>query len=273
MCQKKIIFTDLDETLLTSDKEVSPLTRQALADVLAAGHYLCFCSGRPVISVIEVAGNLGYGMGTKNVFYVGSNGGVAIESETGKEIYSYRLDKKAVDIIEEGADLFGVHAHSYTRTHVASRAQTKELTAYQSAVHVPTLLVEHLRDTEEDPYKCLCIAWYDHERLVELQKYFATRQGNLFKTLFSNDALLECIPPVSGKHVAVQKLSEYLGLPIENTFACGDEDNDVSMLKAAGMGVAMINGCENVRACADVITREDNNHDGLVPYIREFFLL
>jgi len=270
---KKILFSDLDATLLTDDKTVSPDTYKALQDLLAAGHYLCFCSGRPVASVIEVASNLGYGPGSQNVYYVGSNGGVCIEAETEKEIYAYRMQKEAIGIIQEGADKFGVHVHTYTRTHIVSRAQTKELTGYQTVIHMPTLLVDNLSDVEEAPYKCLCIKWYDHETLVELKKYLDANSQGMFKSLFSNDALLEVIPPVSGKHVAVERLSEYLGVDIKNTFACGDENNDASMIEIAGLGVAMVNGTESPKAVADVITEKDNNNDGLVPYIRDFFLL
>lgn len=271
--EKKILFTDLDATLLTDDKKVGPATKQALKDLLAAGHYLCFCSGRPVASVIDVATELGYGMGSKNVYYVGSNGGVCIESETEKEIYAFRMKKEAIDIIQDGADKFGVHVHTYTRTHIVSRAQTKELDSYQTIIHMPTLLVQNLSDVEEPPYKCLCIKWYDHETLVKLKEYLDSNSKGMFKSLFSNEALLEVIPPISGKHVAVEKLSEYLNVEIKNTFACGDENNDASMIERAGLGVAMINGTESPKAVADVITKQDNNNDGLVPYIKEFFLL
>lgn len=270
---KKILFTDLDATLLTDEKTVSPKTMQVLKDLLAAGHFLCFCSGRPIASVIEVATNLGYGMGSKNVYYVGSNGGVCIEAETEKEIYAYRMQMEAVGMIQAGADKFGVHVHTYTRTHIVSRAQTKELDGYQTAIHMPTLLVKDLCEVEEPPYKCLCIRWYDHETLVRLKEYLDANSKGMFKTLFSNDALLEVIPPISGKHVAVQKLSQHLGIDIKNTFACGDENNDASMIEMAGLGVAMINGTESPKAVADVITKEDNNNDGLVPYIKDFFLL
>ena len=59
----------------------------------------------------------------------------------------------------------------------------------------------------------------------------------------------------------------YINIPIENSLAAGDQENDISMLKAAGTGIAMINGTEEVKKIADVITKKDNDNDGLVEFI------
>ena len=58
---------------------------------------------------------------------------------------------------------------------------------------------------------------------------------------------------------------------MSHTFAAGDEDNDISMLKVAGHGVAMANASEQVKAAADIITVNDNNHDGLIEILNKYF--
>ena len=72
----------------------------------------------------------------------------------------------------------------------------------------------------------------------------------------------------SGKGSAVKRLAEHLGIPIANTYAAGDEKNDISMIEAAGCGIAMLNASEEVKAYADVVTKYDNDHDGLAELIR-----
>ena len=89
--------------------------------------------------------------------------------------------------------------------------------------------------------------------------------------MFANDKLLEMIPISSGKGTALKWLSEYLGVNIENTMAAGDMENDISMLEVAGVGVAMLNGAPQVKEVADMVTVFDNNNDGLVPILEEFF--
>ncbi|WP_275555602.1 HAD hydrolase family protein [Pseudoflavonifractor capillosus] len=70
-------------------------------------------------------------------------------------------------------------------------------------------------------------------------------------------------------------LEEYpqrLGIPIENTVAAGDAANDLSMLRAAGIGVAMCNGTDEAKAAADAVTCQDNNHDGMAEIIEKYLV-
>ena len=59
------------------------------------------------------------------------------------------------------------------------------------------------------------------------------------------------------------KLCEILGIDPCFSVAAGDEQNDLSMIEASGMGIAMVNGNEQVKMAATVITQADNDHDGL----------
>ena len=71
----------------------------------------------------------------------------------------------------------------------------------------------------------------------------------------------------AGKGSAVKRLAEILSVDIKDTYAAGDEQNDISMIKAAGCGIAMVNGTDLVKKSADVITTYDNDHDGLAEFI------
>ena len=85
----------------------------------------------------------------------------------------------------------------------------------------------------------------------------------------SNSRYLEIIPSDAGKGTAVRELAAYLGIDEGGTLAAGDEENDLSMIEAAGCGVAMCNGNKDIFASADIITVKDNDHDGLAPIIRQ----
>lgn len=69
---------------------------------------------------------------------------------------------------------------------------------------------------------------------------------------------------------ALLQLAGLLGIPQKNTVAAGDAANDLSMIEAAGVGVAMYNGTEEVKAAADTITTRDNNHDGIAEVIEKY---
>jgi len=63
----------------------------------------------------------------------------------------------------------------------------------------------------------------------------------------------------------------HLQIPISESVAAGDAENDISMLEAAGAAVAMANASPAVKACADFITQKDNDHDGLAEAIEYYF--
>lgn len=73
------------------------------------------------------------------------------------------------------------------------------------------------------------------------------------------------MPVQAGKGNAVRFVCDYFHVPLTHTYACGDAENDISMLEAANVGVAMRNADEKVKQMADMITENDNDHDGLVP--------
>ncbi|WP_026524024.1 HAD-IIB family hydrolase [Butyrivibrio sp. MB2005] len=91
--------------------------------------------------------------------------------------------------------------------------------------------------------------------------------GDRLTLLYSNPYYLEIFNSEAGKGSAVKRLADHLGISISDTIAAGDEENDISMIKAAGLGVAMQNAIDAVKKSADIITETDNDNDGLAPIL------
>ena len=66
----------------------------------------------------------------------------------------------------------------------------------------------------------------------------------------------------AGKGSGLKFVCNYLNVPVENSIAAGDAQNDISMLEAAGLSVAMCNGDEDIKAMADIVTKRDNHECG-----------
>ena len=269
--EKKIFFTDIDGTLLNDKKELTPKTRKVIEEISKAGHYMVLASGRPLMSVMEVGEQLG--IPKSNLFYIGSNGGIIVKAATGHVIMEKRLELKDVEYIFEVCEQMGIHVQSYTDNAIVSKRQSKELTFYQRTIHMPTMLVENVADVfgKKTPLKCVAVSIDGKEKLEKLKEKLTPWAKERITLLFSNDKLLEMFPGDSGKGKALVWLSSYLEVPIKDTMAAGDQDNDISMIEAAGVGVAMCNGAELVKKAADKITEQSNNQDGLVSVLREFF--
>ena len=80
------------------------------------------------------------------------------------------------------------------------------------------------------------------------------------------------MPKGCDKGLAVKALAKVWGIKTEECVAIGDENNDAPMLKAAGLGVAMKNGRDELKAIADRVTDADNDHGGVAETIRRYCL-
>lgn len=259
----KILFTDLDGTLLNDEKMISSRTREVLEAWSKAGHKLVLCSGRDINSVKSVKEYLQ--LDFPGMYLIGYNGGQIYDCDAGKTIYKVLLTVPQIAHIMEEAEKFGLHCHTYTDTNIISPREDKELSYYQRVIKTPAIIsrdVTHM--LEEGACKCIVIELEEHEKQEAFRKSllpWAKEEG--ISLVYSNPYYLELFSAVSGKGAAVVKLCEILKSSVWLSVAAGDAQNDLSMIEAAGTGIAMKNGCEEVKAAATMVTEQDNNHDGL----------
>ena len=90
--------------------------------------------------------------------------------------------------------------------------------------------------------------------------------------VFPSPGYLECGVAGDKKGRGLKKLAATLEIPVVDTVALGDEQNDIPMIRAAGTGAAMANGCEELRRAADYVTVADQNHSGVAEVIDKFVL-
>lgn len=111
----------------------------------------------------------------------------------------------------------------------------------------------------------------DHkERLEAFQQAHAEWEKGKCSSFFSCKEYLEYCPLGANKGYGVEFLCDFLGVPIENAVAVGDEENDISMIRNAGVGVAMKNALQIVKDAADYVTEHNNNEDGVTEVIEKF---
>nr|WP_242843284.1 Cof-type HAD-IIB family hydrolase [Kineothrix alysoides] len=265
----KIFFVDLDGTLLTKEKKITPATLEALNKWTAAGNKLALSSGRAIDSVKEVKESLG--LSFSGMYLIGCNGGEIYDCETQKIVSRISLSMEQVTLVAKTAKEQGIHCQTYTDTHIISPADNDELHVYQRSIHTPVIISEDIMSPlDKEPCKCLAIEIHDKEKLERFRQSLLPFTEGELNLLYSNDKYLEIFPASSGKEVAVAKLCELLDIPIENTLAAGDASNDISMIQAAGVGIAMLNAKEDVKKAADIITATDNNQDGLAPILLSY---
>ncbi|WP_283680889.1 Cof-type HAD-IIB family hydrolase [Parablautia sp. Marseille-Q6255] len=267
---KKILFTDLDGTLLNDEKEISEENQLAIDEALQKGHFVVISTGRPLPSARIQANRLG--LVKEGCFAITYNGAQIYDFHNEKTIYKRGVPHRLVAPLFEAAASCGLHFQTYSDTHVIAQKERPELIRYSGILQVPYLITDHIEEAlAQDPYKFLAID-PDHDKLEDFQKNVLSRYSDHLTSFFSNEHYLEIVPLGISKGFAVTWLCDYLNIPIENSVAAGDAQNDIEMLQAAHIGAVMCNAFPGVAQYGDYVTEADNNHSGLAEIIRRFIL-
>lgn len=280
----KILFTDLDNTLLTTQKTVSETMRAKLLELIQNGGSLVLASGRPVKSILEVLETLDIKDAVLQMHKADSDtaGGIYATAYNGAVLYDCLADKFIAQYsvsIDAAQQLFdkarerGIHIQTYADTHVVSIADDEAIRYYTQFIHMPYVVGSHLEtELSKEPFKVLTIDLNGREQLERFRAEIeASSLGAELTCAFSNNYYLEFFNKNAGKGNALVNLCRALNILEKNAVAAGDEENDISMIEAAGIGVAMANATPRLKECADYITEHDNDHDGIAEVIDKFF--
>ncbi|MBQ3105633.1 MAG: HAD family hydrolase [Lachnospiraceae bacterium] len=264
---EKILFTDMDGTLLREDKSVSPHTYRILQQWTAAGNLLVLCTGRAMESILATKKQLK--LDFPGVYLIGCNGGEIYDCGLERMILKKGLSMDIVSAVMARSEELGLYCQTYTDTHILSPGDCPQLAYYRQYILTPVIITrEYHKYLTEAPGKCLAIELEYPQKLEQLARTLKEEWGKKILTLYSNPWYLEIIPGDSGKGNALIWLCRHLGIPLSRSLAAGDEVNDISMLQAAGLGIAMANARESVKAAADMVTKKDHQNDGLAEILQ-----
>jgi hydroxymethylpyrimidine pyrophosphatase-like HAD family hydrolase len=111
----------------------------------------------------------------------------------------------------------------------------------------------------------------DHEELAEHRQRLIEIGGGLLDVTFSKPTYLEVVPVGISKGTALATLAAHLAIPISQTVAVGDSLNDIEMIRTAGLGVAVANAREELKAQADVVLERSAEAGAIEELVQRFF--
>lgn len=270
--EKKILFLDLDGTLLNDRKELTPGNRDAMEQAAARGHRLVITSGRPLKSTLIQAERMG--LNGEGCYVIAYNGAVIYDCSRKKEIFRQTLALEDLYAVFDEANRQGVYIQSYDEKDtvlIEPHNDPAVAERYSSSIHLDFRVTDNIRTgLSVPPVKALMIDFENHAPLERMEKWVNETMAGRVNCFFSSRYYLETVPAGMNKGNAVRAMCRLLEVPVENTVAAGDEANDISMLQAAGIGAAMQNAVPEAKAAADYITERDNNHDGIAEIIERF---
>jgi Cof subfamily protein (haloacid dehalogenase superfamily) len=262
-----MIAIDLDDTLLRSDLSISYRTKNAIKRAEAGGIIIVLASGRTAAAMDRYVRILG--MHKKAGYLICNNGTVIQESNTGNVIHAIQIPINAALIVYNLAAAEGFPVQLY-HDDILYVSKPNEFADYdQKITGLRQVVVDNFKDmVTAGCYKLLIPG--DPMILQPLESLLRTYVGNEITLFTSKPYFLEILPPKTDKGTALAKIAEKLTIDQEAVLAIGDSMNDEAMIRWAGVGVAMANGDERIKAIADVVTERSNNDDGVADIIDRY---
>lgn len=265
----RLLVLDIDGTVTNTQKEVTEKTREAILRLEEKGVRVAIASGRhprgviPIAKVLELQryGNL----------ILAFNGAKIIDVRRRLCIYERSLPLYLPARLWKDAKRYGLGILTYTDDALIAGTRPDRYMELEAQIsHIPIELHEDFGRFVDFPVNgCLFTGAPEDIEAIEpvlTHRYF--HEAQIFR---SEPCFLEVVPKNVDKAYSLKHLLKILGVDREEMVCCGDSFNDISMLRYAGLGVAMANAQEAVKDVAGYITEHDNDHDGIAEVIERFF--
>lgn len=265
----KLIAVDIDDTLLNRDKKISPKNLSALLEAQKEGVKVVVASGRLPYGVKPYAEKLGvleYGG-----FYMGFNGGEILNSKS-EVIHTTYLNSRYIapvyDVLRTANVTTMIHKDNVI---YADRKVNKYTDIEPNVIGLPLNLVDDIAVFADWDLHKLLVAG-EPEELKELEKKLLKIFGKELDIYLSAPWFLEVMPKGISKGIGLKKICDYSGIDINSAIACGDSFNDISMVQQAGLGVAVANAEDDLKAVADYVTQNDCDNNAIAEVVEKFIL-
>lgn len=266
----KLLVLDVDGTLLNNDKQISPRTLAALLKVQQMGVHIVLASGRPTYGILPVAKMLE--LGHYGGYILSYNGAQIIDARNGEVLFEKRINPEMLPYLEKKARKNGFALFTYTEDRMVADDASNEHILREAELNNMKLEEEPEFSIAVDfsPSKCMLVS-DDEEALIGLEEHWKKRLNGVLDVFRSELYFLEVVPCSVDKANTLGILLEKIGVSTEEVVAIGDGVCDFSMIQMAGLGIAMGNAQDSVKACADVVTAS-NDEDGVALAVEKAIL-
>jgi len=265
----KLIALDMDGTLFNSQKKITPRTVEAIKKAKEKGCYVVLASGRPTEGMTPTASQLG--LISNNDYMLTYNGSLILNTGSKEIISSAILTGKDAKELCEIAQKLNVNLHAFSTEKGLITPKENEFTLVEATINkINFSLCEFVTlGDDEGILKVMMIDPEDHlNRVIEqLPAYLKEK----FSCARSTPEFYEFMNPNGHKGFAIATLAKHLNLSADEIICVGDGGNDQQMIEFAGLGVAMDNAVDEVKAIAQYITTS-NDEDGVAKVIEKFML-
>ncbi len=265
----KMIVSDFDGTLVQSDGKVSEKNIKAINEYIDAGGVFVISTGRSTTGILPKAKKLGL----KGLISC-CQGTIILDIESGGVLFDKRLSQETTLAACRKMEELGLHIHAYDLWEYYSNVDDEMLLNYEKITETKASLVlnekmsDFLLKKKVGAYKLLAMVLpEDNSKIVEELSKAKLPDCDITK---SAAFLVEVVNDKCSKGSAVSFLARHYGIEIEKTVGIGDNYNDISMIDAVGLGVAVANAEDALKQRADYVCENSNEQSAVAEVIEKF---
>ncbi|MFV0504779.1 MAG: Cof-type HAD-IIB family hydrolase [Lachnospirales bacterium] len=265
----KILSIDLDGTLLNDNLKISSANKKAIAHCLEKDIQIVLSSGRSADSMKPFIEELNL---NQYPFYASAfHGAYIFKTDTMEPIKETSFNRiNALGILsnlkknkEIGIVVYKGNNEALTEDH------NKNVKIYENKVKIPIIEIKDYRNIKTDVLKIVVIGHSANLKEVYNEfKYLNTT--NDARTFYSNTNLLEFMSHIASKGTALEYIAKASKINMEETIGIGDNENDISLVAAAKVGVAVNNAVDGLKEVADYITEKTNDNNAVAEVIEKY---
>lgn len=267
----KLIALDLDDTLLTKELKITPVTVKALRDAAAKGIYIVPCSGRAENGILQFVRTLELAGTQQGRYVIAVNGSEIFDLHTRTTIYSRKVPFDVLSFVYDEALKRGLPCQVYNSTTTFANVDNEFTHIDAKLCKLNMEIVPEFREFLKPGHTKMLVPG-DEKVITEFCAFLKRELDGRAVIFTSKPYFLEVMPPNCGKGEAIEWLANHLGIDNSKTMAFGDSMNDESMIRMTGYSVAMCNGLEYIQNIAKFVTRKSNEEDGIGDFLNEFVL-
>lgn len=266
----KLVTIDIDDTLINSARQITPRVKAAVQSAKQAGVKVVLATGRPLLGVVDYLNELGLN-DQDDQFVINYNGGM-VQTTSGISLGGAQLDLSAYQELRQLADELGAYmqVEGKDAAYTTNTIIPHEASGENYLVKMPLKITPMAEMTADMDYvKMMMIAGAEDVQRFEAALPKAIRDK--YYVVKSTPNFLEFMNAQATKGAGLKILAQYLGVDMRETMALGDQENDLTMIEAAGLGVAMGNAVDKLKAAANAQTLSQNE-DGVALALEKWAL-
>ncbi|MGL5042301.1 MAG: Cof-type HAD-IIB family hydrolase [Culicoidibacterales bacterium] len=254
----KMLVTDIDDTLLNSDHQLSPENLVAITSLLEKKHTFVLASGRPDGGMADLVKEIG--LDKVDGYIIAFNGGKIKNVATGEILYQVGLEQEHFKRVVHFAQENKLSICSYTDTEIVVSRESEQSKIEAQLTGLTYVVTADICAYFEKKLIPKSIIFGEAAIIAQMKPKLLEAVGQDLEVVISKPIFLEITPKGVHKGSAILTLAEKLGIEASEIIAVGDGENDLEMLKAAGLGIAVENAQDTLKSVADIVTVSNNEH-------------